>query len=139
VRDRAVQFSIFIGAATAFLVGSALQGVSHSHRDAIFYAIAGIATATSGMAIWLLFRVLNPSVRNLWNYRISSRLLNDWVESENKPPSKADYIMRLADYCDEMRGKNEILLASLRVSYRWLMVFGSAQISFWTVLVWAKA
>ena len=120
-------------------MGSALQGVSHSHRDAIFYAIAGIATATSGMAIWLLFRVLNPSVRNLWNYRISSRLLNDWVESENKPPSKADYIMRLADYCDEMRGKNEILLASLRVSYRWLMVFGSAQISFWTVLVWAKA
>src|SRR5690349_1031373 len=51
IRDRAVQFEVFIGAATAFLVGTGLQA---PHRDTTFRILAGVATAASVMMILFL-------------------------------------------------------------------------------------
>jgi hypothetical protein len=80
-----------------------------------------------GRTISLLFLVLNPSRRNKWAYRLSTKALNSKLEA-GRPSSKASYIKDMAEMCDEMRENNEKLLRSMRVSYRWLMVVGSAQV-----------
>src|SRR5688572_27166118 len=57
-RTRAVQFLAFVGAATAFLLGTAITGATQ--RDAVFYglAIAGSALALAGIAC--VAALLNP-------------------------------------------------------------------------------
>jgi hypothetical protein len=109
IRDRAVQFTVFVGAATAFLVGSGLQS---PHRDAFFYAIAWVASAASALSVSLLFLVLNPSRRNKWAYRLSTKVLNRELEAD-APTSKAYYFKKMAGMYDEMRESNEILLRSM--------------------------
>ena len=136
MRDRAVKFEVFIGAATAFLVGS---GLSSSHRDAAFYALAAVASAASALMIFILFVVLNPSQKKLWSYRLSARrLVRGYIETEVPLPSKAQSMRALSEMYDDMRVDNERILQSLRRWYRWLIVVGAAQITIWAALVWAK-
>ncbi len=136
VRDRAVQFTVFVGAATAFLVGTGLQS---AHRDAVFYTLASIASLLSAAMIALLIVVLGPSRSNLWHYRVSARsLINTWIETKVPPPSNGHFFRRLAEQYDDWRVKNEKLLSGLRKWYRWLIIVGSAQVTVWAALVWAK-
>lgn len=136
MRDRAVQFTVFVGAATAFLVGTGLQS---AHRDAAFYALASIASLLSAVLIALLIVVLGPSKRNLWHYRVSARLLiSAWIETQVPPPSNGHFFRRLAEQYDDWRVKNEKLLSGLRKWYRWLIIVGAAQVTVWAALVWAK-
>jgi hypothetical protein len=138
MRDRAVNFAVFVGAATAFLVGTGLQA---PRRDSTFYAIAILASALSALMIFLLFMVLNPAKRKkeLWNYRLSPKLLiQGWIETEVPVPSKAQFNKELARVYDDMVMKNETVLGTLRTAYRWLIVVGSAQLMVWAALVWIK-
>jgi len=138
MRDRAVNFAVFVGAATAFLVGTGLQA---PRRDSSFYAIAILASALSALMIFLLFIVLNPAKRRkeYWNYRLSPKLLiQGWIETEVPVPGKAQFNRELARVYDDMVTKNEAVLGALRTSYRWLIVTGSAQLMVWAALVWIK-
>lgn len=136
MRDRSVQFTAFVGAATAFLVGA---GLHPSHRDASFYALASTASALSVALILLLLEVLFPRHHKLWHYRLSARsLITGWIQAQVPPPSHAHFIRRLAEQCDDMSKKNEILLSSLRTWYGWLVVVGAAQVAAWVALVWVK-
>jgi len=135
-RDRSVQFTAFVGAATAFLVGA---GLHPSYRDASFYALAGVASALSVALIVLLLTLLFPRRGELWHYRLSARsLITGWIQTQAPPPSHAHVIRALAQKCDDMREENEKLLSSLRTWYGWLVVVGAAQVAAWTVLVWVK-
>jgi hypothetical protein len=137
MRDRAVQFTAFVGAATAFLVGTGLHPV---HRDATFYALATTASVLSGILILLLLALLRPSNRKLWHYRLSAQsLITGWIETEVPPPGEAHFLKSLAEKYDQMRVQNEELLGSLRTWYRWLIVVGTAQVTMWAVLVWVYA
>lgn len=138
MRDRAVNFAVFAGAATAFLVGTGLQA---SHRDFTFYTIAILASALSALMIFLLFILLNPAKRRreLWNYRLSPKsLVQGWIETEVPVPSKTQFNRELARVYDDMIIKNEVILGALRTAYRWLIVVGSAQVTIWAALVWLK-
>lgn len=138
MRDRAVNFAVFVGAATAFLVGTGLQA---PHRDSTFYAIAILASALSALMILLLFIVLNPAKRRkeYWNYRLSpGSLIQGWIETEVPVPSKAQFNRALANVYDDMIKRNETVLSALRAAYRWLVVTGSVQLMVWAALVWIK-
>lgn len=137
MRDRAVQFTAFVGAATAFLVGS---GLHPAHRDAAFYALAGVASALSAVLILLLLALLRPMAGRLWHYRLSAKsLIAGWIETEVPPPTEAHFLRALAEKYDDMRAENEKLLSLLRTWYRWLVVVGAAQVTVWAALVWVKA
>jgi hypothetical protein len=135
IRDRAVQFVIFIGAATAFLVGTGLQA---PHRDHSFYVLAILASVISLVMIGLLFMVLNPSKKNEWTYRMSSDVLISEIEREVPRPTKAQFIRSLAQLNDDSQRQNEKLLAPLRSMYRYLIAVGSLQVIVWAALVWWK-
>jgi hypothetical protein len=136
MRDRAVQFTAFVGAATAFLVGTGLHA---THRDVTFYVLAGIASVSSGLSIGLLIALLNPWKKKPWEYRLSAKVLIDgWIENEVPGPSEAKFLRALAERYDKMRCANEDLLGYLRTWYRWLIIVGSAQVTIWAVLVWLK-
>ena len=136
MRDRSVQFTAFVGAATAFLVGA---GLHPSHRDASFYALAIVASALSVALILLLITLLFPRRHKLWHYRLSANdLITGWIEPRDRPPSHAHVIRRLARRLDRMRIENEKLLGSLRTWYGWLVIVGAVQVAAWTALVWVK-
>jgi hypothetical protein len=137
MRDRSVQFTAFIGAATAFLVGT---GLHPAHRDVPFYILAGTASALTVALILLLLLLLTPSKRRYWYYRLSAKkLIKDSIETEVPPPTEAHFIRALALRYDGMRVENEKLLGALRRYYRWLIVVGIVQITVWATLVWVKA
>ena len=136
MRDRAVAFTTFVGAATAFLVGT---GLTVTHRDITFYTLAAVASALSAGWILLLIALLNPRKKKKWNYRLSAKsLITGWIETEVPGPSKAQFLRALALTYDEMRTANEDLLGPLRTAYRWLIIVGSAQVTLWAALVWLK-
>jgi hypothetical protein len=133
MRTRSVQFTAFVGAATAFLVGTGLHATD---RNALFYTLAAIASAISALSIVLLVLLLHPSNRKKWEYRMSAKsLINGWIETD-VPPSEHLFLRELALKYDEMHTANESLLQSLRTRYRWLIIAGSAQVVIWAALVW---
>jgi hypothetical protein len=134
MRDRAVQFMVVIGAATAFLVGTGLEA---SRRDAVFYLLASTASALSIVAIVFLMILLTPSQKRLWHYRLSALRMIKGIESR-PPPNQASLIRALAIKNGEMHKENEILLRSLRKSYRWLVAVGIIQLTVWAALVWTR-
>lgn len=136
IRDRTVQFAIFIGAATAFLVGSGLQS---PHRDPAFYLMAGLASAVSLASIGLLFWILNPNTKKLWITGVAAdKLITDWIEKEVPRPSKAQFVKDLAIMNADTQHENEGLLAALRTRYRYLIAVGALQVIVWAALVWWK-
>src|SRR5690242_14732728 len=80
MRNRAVMLTSFIGAATAFLVGT---GLHTSQRDALFYTLAGLASALSVVYILLLLVLLRPGQKKQWTYRIEPKeLIKGYIETE---------------------------------------------------------
>jgi hypothetical protein len=137
LRDRAVQFTAFIGAATAFLVGA---GIHPAHRDSVFYTLAGTASGLSILSILLLLSLLKPRTRKLWHYPLSATsLIVGWIETEVPLPSEAHFLRALAEKYDTMRVQNELLLGVLRTTYTFLIIIGAIQITFWAALVWVTA
>jgi hypothetical protein len=137
MRDRAVQFIIFVGAATAFLVGTGLTAVHN--RDWIFYFLASMATLSSAVSVGLLIALLKPRKGHKWNFRISSQSVIEDIESRDVPvPTESQFMRYLVKLNDEMQIENEKLLAPLRDIYQWLMAVGVLQLIFWAVLVWIR-
>jgi hypothetical protein len=135
IRDRAVQFVVFVGAATAFLIGTGLKAPV---RDSLFYVLASIGSLLSVAAIVLLFLLLNPHLS--WSNRISARrLMSDWIEPQVPQMSEGDLLRALAGQYDDYRAANERLLGVLRFYYRSLIILGSVQVVVWAALVWARA
>jgi hypothetical protein len=138
MRTRAVQFTAFVSAATAFLVGTGLHATD---RNAVFYILAIVASAFSALSIWMLAILLKPSNGKKWHYRMSAQVLIDgWIEQTVVPPlSEARFLRGLALEYDEMHAKNELLLGSLRTWYSRLIITGSVQVVLWAALVWLKS
>lgn len=135
IRGRAVQFVAFVGAATAFLVGTSLQTVE---RDVTFYWLAGIATSMSVLLFVLIIAVLVPWKN--WEYRLSARaLIRGWIEAEVPPPNEAAFLRALAQRYDDMRVNNERVLRPLRRCYVGIIAVGLSQLTLWAALAWWRA
>lgn len=135
VRTRAVQFTAFVSAATAFLVGTGLHATD---RNGAFYPLAATASTLSVLSIISLAILLIP--RN-WNYRMTPKvLIEDWIEQKGvQQPSEALFLRKLALAYDEMSAENGRLLKSLRTWYICLVLVGSVQVIAWATLVWLKS
>ena len=123
-----LQFTAFVGAATAFLVGTGLQ---HSTRDVTFYTLASLASLLSAVLIVLILKLLMPSEKNLWHYRMKPKILVEgWIEREVPFTDEAALLREVALEYDKMYGNNEILINATRRAYKWLIVVGAAQSPF---------
>lgn len=136
IRDRSVQFTAFIGAATAFLVGT---GLSATSKDALFYGLASAASALTAILIFLLFNLLTPTNRHPWKYQASTEfIIKQWIEADVPQLDEAALLREMALRYDRWHRRNEVMLTSIRGSYRWLIATGSAQVTVWAALVWIK-
>jgi hypothetical protein len=134
IRQRVVQFVAFVGAATAFLVGTSLRA---SSKDAVFYWLAAFATSLSCFTLALVVCVLVPFAK--WEYRLSASVLIDkWIETDVPVPSEGQFLRALALRYDQMRQRNETALNRLRLAYVAVIVAGILQLSTWIVLSWVK-
>jgi hypothetical protein len=134
IRTRAGSFTAFVGSATAFLVGTSVQGGS---RDALFYWIAVIATVCSTTAVGCLLALLRP---RRFDFRLSPGVLVErWIEASVPRPSMNAFLKGLAELLEKMQAKNEELLAKLRGWYMVLVASGALGLAMWTLLVWASA
>jgi hypothetical protein len=136
IRDRSVQFTAFIGAATAFLVGT---GLSATSKDALYYGLASAASALTAILILLLFNLLTPTNRHSWKYQVSTEyMIKQWIEADVPQLDEAALLREMALRYDTWHRDNEVTLSSIRRSYRWLIATGSAQVTVWAALVWIK-
>jgi hypothetical protein len=136
IRDRAVQFTAFVGAATAFLVGT---GLSSTSKDAVYYGLASAASALSAILIIFLFGLLAPIGRHSWAYRISTDyMVNRWIEADIPQLDEAGLLRAMTFEYGKMHRHNEAMLRSIRRLYRWLIATGAAQVTVWAALVWIK-
>jgi hypothetical protein len=135
VRQRGVAFVAFVGASTAFLVGTSLASPV---RDLIFYGIAGLATVLSLATLVLVVTLLSPW--QSWDYRLSSEVLvSRWIESDVPAPDEAQFLRALALRYDQMFRDNERKLAVIRRVYVAEILTGTLQLIVWVLLAWVRA
>lgn len=140
MRQRSVQFLAFVGASTAFLVGTGLRAPS---RSTGFYLLASIATLSIVVSILLCSAILVAASwrgRGLqiedWSFRLSAKSLVQWIEPDVKPPSESDYFRALALRYNAMADENAPRLSRMRRHYIAFLVFGFLQLGAWVALVW---
>lgn len=137
IRQRALSFLAFVGAATAFLVGTTVKG--YSHTDFLFYALASAATFLILVGVILLFLVLAP-IRMPWGYRVSGAdLIDCWIQSEVPVPNEGTFLRTLTREYDKMRETNEAILTRIRWLYISLIVCTAVQLVLWITLTWLRA
>lgn len=132
IRQRAGAYMSFVGAATAFLVGTSLS--LQTARGAGFYVLAGVATALSLVTIAFACLVLLPT--RTWEQKLSGQdLVEGWIETD-VPPTETLYFRALALLYDEMRAANEAVLQQMRWRLAGVVVGGSLQVLSWALLAW---
>lgn len=142
IRQRTVQYLAFVGAATAFLVGTAMRGTQGTRPD-IFLVFAGVGVLTVIISLMLTWSILTaskrwwwPVSRFKWDASVSPRLLNSWIHPEVGPkPTDADFLQALANQYDDMIETNDGILEAIRRRYRWFLGFGFIQLCVWIMLI----
>jgi hypothetical protein len=131
MKQRAVQFVTFIGASTAFLVGSVIGKTEPiGLRGQVLAAIATV----------LLIGMLTSLARLLWpgNWSLSVHarlLLSDWIDSDIHPPGPTIY-RDLAEEVDARADVNEQKLERRRRVYVVSILCGMLQLALWIALGW---
>lgn len=132
IRQRAAAYMSFVGAATAFLVGTSLR--LPTTRNLEFYVIAGIATSLSLLTVIFACLVLLPT--RTWEQKLSGQdLVEGWIETD-VPPTETLYFRALALLYDDMRAANETVLQQVRWRLTGVVVCGSLQVLAWATLAW---
>ena len=139
MRQRSVQFLAFVGAASAFLVGTSLKVAD---RPWVFYLLAVTASVftllTVALCISLLLATRRPWTggEHDWSFRLSPRALVRWIEPDVRPPSESDFYRALAERYEGMAEDNTEGLAKVRSRY--ILFLGAAvlQLTLWLVLAW---
>ncbi|MCD9625633.1 hypothetical protein [Rhabdothermincola salaria] len=131
MKQRAVQFVAFIGASTAFLVGSVV-GNSGS-IGAGGQILAGVATVFLIGMLASLTLLLWPGK---WSLSVQAQpLLTDWIDSDIHPPGPAIY-KELAEEVDKKADGNELELGRRRWLYVAAILCGMGQLALWIALGW---
>lgn len=136
IRGRAVQYTAFVGSATAFLAATGLRTGTNQRGD-WFYVLAVFASTLSFVAIVCLGFLLVPRSRQSFTFRMSSQtLIDDWIENEVPGPSEAAMLKELGVEYDELRVKNERALGALRRFYASVVLVGGFAVVAWAGLAW---
>lgn len=159
MRQRAVQFLAFVGASTAFLVGSALSHMNAADIPPVrtwpFFLLAGGATTLSVVAVLLCVSVLLSWTRlssrdddegfvETWHLKMRPGQVLWFLEP---PPgttaltgrSLANVYQALARRYQQMADQNEEGLRRVRNRYLWLLLVGFFQLACWLTFTWVFA
>jgi hypothetical protein len=132
IRQRAGMFLAFVGSATAFLVGAAVQAkVPPSFASVHGLVIAAlVATGAASVAACV---ILVPARR--WQEELSAEaLITGWVETDI-PMTRIWFFRELALVYDEMRLANRPTLVLRQWTFAGLVVFGVLQVALWSCVV----
>jgi hypothetical protein len=132
VRDRAVGYLSFVGAATAFLAAADLQ-VTQRHAD--FYALAISASVVSAIVLVLATVLLSP-----WTTPIDevdpSALVKTWIERDLPAPSRANVLRNLAREYSRSHAKNQAVIDLVHRLYLSIILVGGIQVILWAAVAW---
>lgn len=132
MRTRAVSFMAFIGTATAFLVTTTLRS---AEPGALFYVVAGLATALVGFATVQLARLLRPRIE--FTLQLNSRdIVTDWIDQEVPCPSEALLLRGLSGWLAQYAEDNLEGIKVLRNRFSHVVLFGSGGLLLWTTAIW---
>ena len=162
MRQRSVQFLAFVGAATAFLVGTGVNR-NDATRGYLFYALVAAATIASIatviavafilLSLWWAKRDPDEDVASKdqpssqvtrrkglrqmrFQLRLSPQQLVEWGEPEVPDRSDADLYRNLARYYEQMKDWNAVRLDALRHSYIAFILLGFCQVILWVSVAW---
>ena len=143
IRGKSVQYLAFLGAATAFLVGT---GLSYADRSKGVFVTAAVATMLSGLALSLCLSILTASrppwptpKRDSWErwaFRMSPGNLLGWIESDVGRPTEVQFYRALAQKLEIMATENDPIMEKIRRRYYWFLASGVGQLIAWTTLAW---
>jgi hypothetical protein len=142
IRQRLVSYLAFVGAATAFLVGSSLkpQVGSSANRDAWFYALA--ISGTSLMVVSVVFAILLlwPRLTKLSTTASAKMIIDLHIDRKLSPVKDEGELYRdLALYNDIAVDANDPVLKRARRFYFGAVVLGALQLCVWVALIWHSA
>jgi hypothetical protein len=133
-RTRAVQFLAFVGSATAFLVGTAIDGIAD--KNELFYWVAGTGSVLALAGIGSVALLLSPWSTPLLK-RVEPRLLIvNYIERDLPLPNKAEMWRELSLHFDKWQAANEIRLKTVRRLYFASIILGALQLLLWATLTW---
>lgn len=135
IRNRAVQFNAFVGAATAFLAGVGLR-TGTNIRDALFFGLAGTASLVSLAALACLALVIAPRRKAVFETRSSPGVILGWIDNDVPRPTEAAMLRGLAKQYEGRRSRNEVVLGHLRRLYVWTILLGGFAVLAWGVVAW---
>lgn len=146
MRQRSVQFLAFVGAASAFLVGTSLKVTD---RSVIFYVIAIAASLCTLLTVALCISLLLATQRpwrskrsesdgpmRAWSFRLSPSALVRWIEPDVRPPNESDFYRALAERYEGMAGDNDEGLSKVRRGYICFLGAAVFQLTLWLMLAW---
>lgn len=138
MRQISVQFLAFIGAATAFLVGTSLKTVA---RPFEFYLIAILASVVTMASVILCILLLRASKKPFgkghdWDFRIAPDRLVQWIEADVGQPSATDFVRALAGHYGDMVKTNNEALTAIRRRYMAFLMVTVVQLILWLILAW---
>jgi hypothetical protein len=142
IRQRLVGYLGFVGAATAFLVGSSLrpQVGGPTDRDAWFYVLAISGTSLMVVSIVCAIFLLWPRLTKLSTTASAKLIIGRHIERELSPvQSESELYRSLALYNDGAVDENDTVLERARKFYFGAIVVGALQLCVWVVLVWHSA
>jgi predicted nucleotidyltransferase len=139
-RNRVVSFLAFIGASTAFLVGSALRG---AQRDSTYDVLAIGATVLFGLAVVLALQVLLAVGRRFRRFRWEFHEATEdmLVFIDQMVPSKQDETSLNQHLAYAYRNHwlhNEEMLRTIRKAYVASIALAALQLGLWFAIVWFR-
>jgi hypothetical protein len=136
IRQRLVQYLAFVGAATAFLVGSGLHAVT---RDGMFRALVSGGTALMLITIVCMIVLLWPTFSKFGATSSAQKIIYEMIEPKISPVrSEGELYHDLAIYNDQAADENETILKKARALYVAAIISGALQLTVWIVLVWLR-
>lgn len=140
MRTRSAQFLAFGGAATGFLVGTGLAGAA---RDATFFWVAALATATSLLTVLMAIAVFlgGFSLRNasasMWQFALPHGFVLRAAEADIRP-TESQINAYLARSYWQLADANRPAMHRLRFQYVLFLAVGSLQLLLWVTLLWIR-
>jgi hypothetical protein len=128
IRDRVVSLISLVTAASAFLVGAALEAKTRGMR---FYVPLGMGTAVYMVLVWQGWHILRPL--KAWNAKVSAPVMIDDFSDGR------DGFRALASFYENAQDENEKQLTRLRALMRLALLTSGALMICWILLVWLVA
>jgi hypothetical protein len=140
MRNRSVQFLAFVGSATAFLVGTSLNGAVPRGPG---FGITGALGTLGILALLVILRSILTGTANWfggaqmnWNYRLDPTAYTEWLDEQGSRVSAEVFYRHLAGVYRTQKVANEEYLKVIRARYFAFLVSSTSVLLIWGVVAW---